>query len=293
MVDAERLSCGIPELDKHLGGGLIPGTLAVVMGSTGIGKTQLGLSFAHQGTVADPCPGIIFDMTSRGDNQNHSDYAASRYNWKLRTFDSKRNYLPQEVWEPNQFAEYLNLFGGVGRRVSRQDLEFDQWKAWKAEIMQKLDICIHFFYSAFIKGARRVVIDGLEPVDRPSESIQLELFEYIYHQILRKEYDWVARDLFRQHFRKQQRQVEANPYDCARIGCLMLYTAHETMLEELIERPLAQGDLLSGANTVVLMGKIRQNNEWKRAIYITKHRGSYCYDQIIPFQVTGQGIVLG
>ena len=97
MVDAERLSCGIPELDKHLGGGLIPGTLAVVMGSTGIGKTQLGLSFAHQGKVEDPCPGIIFDMTSRGDNQNHSDYAASRYNWKLRAFDSKRNYLAQEI----------------------------------------------------------------------------------------------------------------------------------------------------------------------------------------------------
>ena len=73
----------------------------------------------------------------------------------------------------------------------------------------------------------------------------------------------------------------------------MLYTSHETMLEELIERPLAQGDLLSGANTVVLMGKIKQNNEWRRAIYIAKHRGSYCYDQIIPFEVTGQGIVLG
>ncbi len=57
---------------------------------------------------------------------------------------------------------------------------------------------MRFFYGNFIRGVRRVVIDGIEPVGRPSESIQLELFEYVYHQILRKDSDWVARDLFRQ-----------------------------------------------------------------------------------------------
>jgi len=41
-----RLSTGIPALDDLLGGGLLPGRLAVVVGATGIGKTQLGLQFA-------------------------------------------------------------------------------------------------------------------------------------------------------------------------------------------------------------------------------------------------------
>jgi KaiC/GvpD/RAD55 family RecA-like ATPase len=36
-----------------LGGGLLPGTLTVVYGATGIGKTHLGLAFAHHGRVAD------------------------------------------------------------------------------------------------------------------------------------------------------------------------------------------------------------------------------------------------
>ena len=39
-------------MDRELGGGLLPGTLTVVAGATGIGKTQLGLRWAEAG-VAD------------------------------------------------------------------------------------------------------------------------------------------------------------------------------------------------------------------------------------------------
>ncbi|NLY99037.1 MAG: recombinase RecA, partial [Pirellulaceae bacterium] len=40
MADSNRrLSTGIARLDDLLGGGLLPGTLAAVVGSTGIGKT--------------------------------------------------------------------------------------------------------------------------------------------------------------------------------------------------------------------------------------------------------------
>jgi KaiC/GvpD/RAD55 family RecA-like ATPase len=41
-----RLHTGISDLDALLGGGLLPGTLTVVAGATGIGKTQFGLHFA-------------------------------------------------------------------------------------------------------------------------------------------------------------------------------------------------------------------------------------------------------
>ena len=34
----------------HLGGGLLPGTLTVVAGATGVGKTQLGLRWADAGS---------------------------------------------------------------------------------------------------------------------------------------------------------------------------------------------------------------------------------------------------
>ena len=58
-----------------LGGGLLPGTLAVVYGATGIGKTHLGLTFAHHGRSADGAPGLVFDMNGRGDSQQHHESA--------------------------------------------------------------------------------------------------------------------------------------------------------------------------------------------------------------------------
>ena len=62
-----RHSTGIPELDNMLGGGLIPGTLTLVAGSTGIGKTQLGIQYNNAGMAGEGRRGIIFDMASGGD----------------------------------------------------------------------------------------------------------------------------------------------------------------------------------------------------------------------------------
>ena len=64
----------------------------------------------------------------------------------------------------------------------------------------------------------------------------------------------------------------------ASIGCLLLYTSHETTLEGLIERPLDEGDLLSNANTILYLGKIREGTFFRRALYVAKHRGSACSD---------------
>jgi len=66
-----------------LGGGLLPGTLAVVYGATGIGKTHLGLTFAHHGRSADGAPGLVFDMNARGDSQQHHAYAERLFGWPL------------------------------------------------------------------------------------------------------------------------------------------------------------------------------------------------------------------
>ena len=78
-----RHSTGIPELDDMLGGGLIPGTLTLVAGSTGIGKTQLGIQYNQAGMTGEGRRGIIFDMASRGDSQSHAEYAKSLFDWDI------------------------------------------------------------------------------------------------------------------------------------------------------------------------------------------------------------------
>lgn len=232
-----RLSTGIARLDDLLGGGLLPGTLAAVVGSTGIGKTQLGLQFAHAGAAREGSPGIVFDMSSRGDSQHHAEYARRMFNWRLdAAAPADRLSLDGFFDSDRRCGDYLHIFDQTGRRVSRRDLDFNGWQDWQAELTRRLAASIAFFYGNFVRGVRRAVIDGIEPVDRPSDSIQIELFEYIYHQILRKDPEWVARDLFREHYRVNAEAIARHVYAPAAIGCMLLLTSHETTLDGLIER---------------------------------------------------------
>jgi KaiC/GvpD/RAD55 family RecA-like ATPase len=289
-----RLSTGIDGLDELLGGGLLPGTLTAVVGSTGIGKTQFGLQFAQAGMKQEGHRGIVFDMCSRGDSQNHAAYAERMFQWTMQSVDPEKRLELERLFPPTgNYGDYLHVFDQHGRRVTRADLDFDAWHAWQAELGRRLNVAIAFFYGNFVRGVRRAVVDGIEPVDRPSDSVQFELFEYVYHQILRKDPEWVARDLFREHYRENAEVAAQHVYDPGQIGCLLLATSHETTLDGLIERPLDEGDVLSNANTIIHLGKIREGTKFRRALYISKHRGSACTDEIVPYHIDDHGLHLG
>lgn len=252
VVPANRFSTGVPGLDERLGGGLLPGTLTVVVGASGIGKTQLGVQFADAGRVQEGKRGILFDMNARVDAQSHAEYARRISNWNLQPArNSSLRSRPDFFAPEHQFGEYLHVFDVSGRRVTQREAGFDAWHDWQADLSTRLIPTIEFFYGNFTRGVKRAVVDGIEPVERQAESIQFELFEYVYHQILRKESAWVARDLFREHYRSNAEEVARHEYNHAEIACLLLYTCHETMLDALIERPLQDGDLFAGANSTL------------------------------------------
>jgi KaiC/GvpD/RAD55 family RecA-like ATPase len=288
-ADSVRLSTGAPGFDELLGGGLLPGTLTVVVGATGIGKTQLGLQCANAGGAQEQRRGVIFDCSSRGDSQSHAEYAKRMFDWRLTAMDAERQVDIERFFD-NPTADYLHIFDYHGRRVTRRDLDWDDWRNWQAELNSRLRAAIAFLYGNFVRGVRRVVIDGIEPADRPGESIQFNLFEYVYHQILRKDPEWVARDLFREAYRRHAEDAARHTYDPAHVGCLLLYTSHETMLDDLISRPLDEGDVLSNANTLIYMGKIRDGRRMTRGLYIAKHRGSACDERIVKYSIGEHGL---
>jgi len=289
----KRLATGVPGLDALLGGGLLPGTLTVVVGTTGIGKTQLGVQFAQAGGEHEGRRGVVFDMTARGDSQSHADYARRMFGWRMSPVDIQSKPALERFFAPDfQDGDYLHVFDYRGQRVTRRDLEWEQWQEWQSQLNTRLGTAIAFLYGNFVRGARRVVVDGIEPSDRPGESIQYNLFEYVYHQILRKDPEWVARDLFRERYLANAAAAAAHAYDPARIGCLLLCTSHESMLEDLVSRRLDEGDALSNANTLIFMGKVRDGQEMGRALYVAKHRGSECVDRLVPYRITATGMAL-
>ncbi|GIW95360.1 MAG: recombinase RecA [Pirellulaceae bacterium] len=281
-----RLASGVPGLDEHLGGGYLPGTLIAVVGATGIGKTQLGLHFVHGVTCAEP-PGVILDLTARGDSQNHVQYAKRMFGQDLGRADGEA-ILARQLFERPPGGRYIHAFSYSGRRVTRDAVDWEQWHQWQAEINRRLSTVSAFLYGHFVHGVRRAVFDGIEPVERASESIQHYLLEYVYHQVVRKESDWVARDILRQDFLQCQELVRRHAYPAGRITCMALITSKESYLEDLVRRPLEEGDLLSNAATLIYMGKVRDGSRLRRALYIAKHRGSACSDEWL-FYCIGEG----
>jgi hypothetical protein len=214
------------------------------------------------------------------------------FGWQMRAHPGDRFDAAGYFDAARAPGDYLHVFEQSGRRMTQSEMGFDAWHDWQAELAAKLELTIDFFYGNFVRGTRRAVIDGIEPAQRPSESIQFELFEYVYHQVLRKESAWVARDLFRQAYRAHAEAIERHAYDHSQVAAVLLLTSHEAMLDALIERPLADGDPLASANTLIYMGKIRDGQKIARGLAISKHRGSACSDEIIRYRIDDGGIRL-
>lgn len=294
----KRLSTGVLGLDEKLGGGLVAGTTTAIVGSSGAGKTQLSLQFLNAGLETDERRrGIILDLTARGDSQNHVGYAQSLFGWSLREQDATVPFDPERFFAAIKenvpyCGDYLQAFPWNGRRVTKRDLDEDEWREWQYDLTRRLDATIAFLYASFTQGARRLVVDGIEPVEHQGDSIQFELLEYVNRQIVKKDAAWVARDLFRQNYRKFEEQIAANTYDPNDVATILSYTSPETSLDALIDKPLEEGDFFAQANTVIFLGKIREGRKFQRAMYIFKHRGSACSDEILPYEIDDRGLRL-
>jgi KaiC/GvpD/RAD55 family RecA-like ATPase len=286
-----RQRFGVEGLDAMLGGGLLPGTLTVLAGATGAGKTQLGLKWADAGLLAEGKRGVICDLSSRGDAQNHEAYALEQFGWSLAEHHVEGPVDLGPVWDFEQSpGDYFHPFARAGRRVTKRDLDPDEWHAWKSDLARVLRGSAAYFYSHFVRGSRRVVVDGIEPTERFAESIQFEFFEYLYQQVLRKEDEWAAREVFRELYRANADRVHAQRYDHRSIGCLYLYTTPHVLLDDLMAQPITEGDIFANANTILLMGRTKEAGRMGRALYVAKHRGSAASDEIRPYKLTDRGM---
>jgi KaiC len=291
-----RVSTGLPKLDDMLGGGLLPGTLTVVYGATGIGKTHLGLTFADAGRAADGARGVVLDMNGRGDSQQHDEYAARLFSWALAPWTHTVTPMADPYPSVEQMsAFYCNALKWVGRvrdfQVPTGDggWEFD-WN-WKAQSNHAFYTVRPFLYFHFAAGSRRVVVDGVEPMDSPADSIQFHLFDEVYRTVIHRDAETVGMETCLPVW-KHREFIETHRYDHRLITTLLLVTTEETRLEDLVARKVATGDVGATANTILVMGSERIGNRLGRMLCVVKHRGSAMSDEIVEYRIGARGIEL-
>ena len=290
-----RISTGLEQLDEMLGGGLLPGTLTVVYGATGIGKTHLGLGFANQGRTEDGKPGLLFDMNARGDSQQHREYAARLYGWQVGRWTHSVTPMAEPYPPADQMqAYYCDAFPWVGKlreyQVPTTDgFEFD-WN-WKAVYNHALYTVRPFVYFHLAAGSRRIVVDGIEPMDVPADYIQPYIVDELYRKTIHRDSETLGMEICLPVWRHRE-FIEGHRYDHRTVTTLLLVTTEETHLEHLIARKVAAGDSGAVANTILVMGSERVGNRIGRFLCVVKHRGSAMSDEIAEYRITEQGIIV-
>ena len=215
-----------------LGGGLLPGTLTVVYGATGIGKTHLGLTFADHGRTADGARGVVLDLNGRGDSQQHDEYAARLFKWSLKPWTHTVTPMADPHPSTDQMeAFYSNPCPWVGRvrdfQVATPDggREFD-WN-WKPAYNHALYTVRPFIYFHCAAGTRRVVVDGVEPMDSAADFIQFFIFDEIYRKTIHREAETLGMEICLPVW-KHREFIDAHLYDHTALTTLLLVTTDST-----------------------------------------------------------------
>ena len=149
LIAPMRLSTGVPGLDDLLGGGLLPGTLTVVVGSTRHRQDAVGPAVRPRRLAQEGRRGIIFDMTGRATRRTIPTMpgGCSIGRWLPPTPAKPSTWWASSI--PTRPGDYLHVFDAEGRRVTRRDLDFDAWHDWQAELARRLNATIAFFYGNF------------------------------------------------------------------------------------------------------------------------------------------------
>ena len=118
----------------------------MVHGTTGVGKTQLGLSFLNAGLQAEGQRGVLVDLTTRGDLQQHTEYARRLFGWEVvdGSIPKQSVFTPPEPM-PNRFTglDYQ------GKPVTRANLTDEEWRIWSQQLCDQDGGSHRFHVRAF------------------------------------------------------------------------------------------------------------------------------------------------
>jgi len=178
---------GIAGLDGLLGGGLVAGTMALVEGAPGAGKTTLGLQFIHHGVVACGEPGLVLTF-EEVPQQLYRD--ARNFGWDLRRLveDGKltilcltADVLHRYLGEPDLIWERLAR-GAAPRRVLIDSVT--QLRQLTTDEVRLREILNLLLSSMRRQGLTALLLSEME--ERSGESIPFE--EYAVDAVIRLVY---------------------------------------------------------------------------------------------------------
>ena len=169
--------------------------------------------------------------------------------------------------------------------------EFD-WN-WKATYNHALYTVRPFLYFHFAAGSRRVVVDGVEPMDSPADSIQFYMFDELYRKTIHRDAEtlgmeiclpvWQHREFIDAHLLSAHRHHHACCWSPPRRrGWKTCWPARWRRATSAPPPTPSWCWAASGSGSRLA-----------RMLCVVKHRGSAMSDEIVEYRVTDRGFTLG
>jgi circadian clock protein KaiC len=159
MADLSRASLGIPGLDRMLEGGLLTGSIALVQGAPGTGKTTLGMQFLHEGVKQHDEAGLLITF----EQFPHTLYRdALNYGWNLREMEQDGK-LRVVFTSPQVFLSSLQSpispINSAIRDMGVQRAVIDS--VTQFQTLSRDPVELRAYYNHLINGLRREGITSL------------------------------------------------------------------------------------------------------------------------------------
>ena len=171
----ERMSTGIKGLDKMTGGGFVRGSSILISGSSGTGKTILGIQFIIDGLLKNE-PGIIVSFEEDMEQIREN---SKMFNWNLEEFENKNllkiiSPLEYDAYElALQIEETIDtikakrlLLDGTGRlqRMLPQYAQLPEYMGTVSNILKNKNItAVYTNETSNLTGATQITGTGISP----------------------------------------------------------------------------------------------------------------------------------
>ncbi|HEY6586496.1 MAG TPA: ATPase domain-containing protein [Candidatus Methanoperedens sp.] len=171
----ERMSTGVKGLDKMTGGGFVRGSSILISGSSGTGKTILGMQFIIDGLLKNE-PGIIVSFEEDMEQIREN---SKMFNWNLEEFENKNllkmiSPLEYDAYElALKIEETIDtikakrlLLDGIGRlqRMLPQYAQLPEYMGTVSNILKNKNItAVYTNETSNLTGATQITGTGISP----------------------------------------------------------------------------------------------------------------------------------
>jgi len=159
MAELKRALVGIPGLDQMLHGGLASGSIALIQGAPGTGKTTMGMQFLHHGATQEEESGLLVTF----EQFPHTLYRdALTHGWNLRELEQESR-LRVVFTSPQVFLSSLQSpispINSAIRDMNVKRAVIDSVTHFQT--LTRNPVELRAFYNHLINGLRREGITSL------------------------------------------------------------------------------------------------------------------------------------